>query len=99
MMGKRKLVTGVVLGATAGGLISLLDKETRVYAKEKLASAKSGASYMLKNPSETIHSVRTNFDKLNQAFAKGAENTINALNQAETTLEKVTNKGKSDRIE
>ncbi|API91313.1 MULTISPECIES: hypothetical protein [Virgibacillus] len=98
-MGKRKLVTGVVIGAAAGGLMSLLDKETRAYAKEKVTSARSGASYLVKNPSEAIRKVRTAFDTFNQAFAKGAENTINALDQAETTLDKITNKRQIDRIE
>lgn len=99
MMGKRKFVIGVFLGATVGGLLSLLDKDTRTYTKDKLTAVKAGTSYVIKNPSDAVHSVRTAFNSFNQAFSKGAENAINTLEQVETTLEKMTNKNKLDRIE
>ncbi|MFA1822078.1 YtxH domain-containing protein [Virgibacillus oceani] len=98
-MGKRKLVLSIAAGAVVGGLVALFDKETRTYSKHKLGSVKRSSSYMLKNPSEAVHNVRTAFDTFNKNFASGAENTINALEQVENSLDKLTNKNRTDRIE
>lgn len=98
-MGKRKLVLSVMTGAVVGGLAALFDKETRTYTKNKLRSAKNSSSYFLQNPSEAVHNVRVAFDTFNKNFASGAENTINALEQVENSLDKLTNKNETDRIE
>ncbi|PAV28101.1 hypothetical protein CIL05_18510 [Virgibacillus profundi] len=98
-MGKRRLFLGVAIGAAAGGLVTLFDKDTRDYTKEKLNAAKSGSTYFIQNPSEAIHNMRNAFDKFNQNFSSGAESAINALEQVEDTLEKVTNKSEPERIE
>ncbi|CDQ42054.1 MULTISPECIES: hypothetical protein [Virgibacillus] len=98
-MGKRKLFLGVFIGATVGALVSLFDKETRAYSKEKLTAAKSGTSYLMKHPSDAVHTVRSAFDTFNQAFTRGAESTLNALDQVESTLESFANKNQTDRIE
>ena len=98
-MGKRKLFLGVAIGAAAGGLVTLFDKETREYTKEKFNACKSSSSYFIQNPSKAVHNVRTAFDAFNKNFASGAESTINALEQVENTLEKVTNKNEPERIE
>lgn len=91
-MGRQKLLLGVVIGAVVGGLVTLTDRETRIYAKTKLDDAKSGAAYILQNPSEAIENVRNTVDQLNQNITNGAENTINALEQVEGTLDKFVNK-------
>ncbi|MBR7795231.1 MAG: YtxH domain-containing protein [Bacillota bacterium] len=98
-MGKRKLFLGVMIGATVGGLVTLFDKDTRSYSKEKLSTAKSGTSYLMKHPSEAVHSIRTAFDTFNRNFTTGAEKTIDALEQVEATLDKVANKNEANRIE
>ncbi|OZU87733.1 hypothetical protein CIL03_15315 [Virgibacillus indicus] len=98
-MGKRKLFLGVAIGAAAGGLVTLFDKETRDYTKEKFNTAKASSSYFIQNPSEAVHNVRTAFDTFNQNFASGADSAINALEQVENTLEKVANKSEPKRIE
>lgn len=97
-MGKRKLILGVTAGAVIGGVVALFDRETRDFAKDKLATAKSGSSYVINNPSEAIHNLRNTFDQLNQTLSSGAANAINALEQVETTLDKVTNKNEVKEI-
>lgn len=92
-MGKRRLISGVVLGATVGGALALLDKDTREYAKTKLEASKVGCSYYLKHPAEAIENIRETVDKWNQNVTTGAENAINALEQVEETIDKFTNKG------
>lgn len=98
-MGKRKLILGITIGAVVGGATALFDRDTRNFAKEKLASAKSGSSYYMNHPSEAIHNLRNSVEQINQTISNGTSNAINALEQVETTLDKVTNKTGVKEIE
>ncbi|WP_337019238.1 YtxH domain-containing protein [Oceanobacillus massiliensis] len=98
-MGKRKLLMGITLGAIVGGATALFDREAREYAKDKLTAAKSNSSYFMSHPSEAVHNLRDAFDQFNQTFADGAANAINALEQVETTLDKVANKKEVKEIQ
>ncbi|RKQ31375.1 YtxH domain-containing protein [Oceanobacillus halophilus] len=91
-MGKRRLITGMVLGATVGTVVALFDKDTRDYAKTLTDNAKSNTTYYFKHPAEAVETVRNTVDRLNQTVASGADNAINALEQVETTIDKFTNK-------
>lgn len=91
-LGKKKLYRGVIFGAIVGGIIALFDKDARDYAADKVKEASGKAKYYLSNPSEAIHDVRVSVDKLNQDLVKGVENTVNALEQVEDTLNKLTKK-------
>ncbi|MFD1039958.1 YtxH domain-containing protein [Virgibacillus byunsanensis] len=91
-MGKRNLLLGVFLGAIIGGLTALFNRETRYYTKNKMSLARNRTNYYVKHPSETIHSVRVAFDRFNESFTSGAENAINALEQVENTLDKISKK-------
>lgn len=93
-MGKRKLFTGMIVGAILGGLTAITNKEARDYAKEKLSTARSKTSYFIKNPSDALNNTRTAFERFNESFASGAENTINALDQIEQTVDKLIDKDK-----
>lgn len=98
-MGKRKLFLGALTGAIVGGLITLFDRETRNYTKGKLSIMKSSTSYIIKNPSEAVHQFQTTFDQFNDKFTSGAESTLNALDQVQTTLAKMGNKNAGKEIE
>lgn len=98
-MGKRKLLIGMVAGAVAGGLVTLFDKETRHYTKSKLSNAKSGASFVLKNPAEAVHQLQDKFDTISEKFTSGAESAINALDQVQETLGNMENKKEIKEIE
>ncbi|MCG1028053.1 YtxH domain-containing protein [Virgibacillus halodenitrificans] len=98
-MAKRRLFTGMLVGAVAGGLAALFDRETREYTKGKLKNVKAGSSYLIKNPSDAVHKVRVAFDEFNTKITSSSESAINALEQVESTLEKYTNKEESSRIE
>lgn len=93
-MGKRKLFTGMIVGAILGGLTAITNKEARDYATEKLSAARSKTSYFIKNPSDALNNTRATFEQINESFAKGAENTINALDQIEQTVDKLVDKDK-----
>ncbi|MFC4025719.1 YtxH domain-containing protein [Oceanobacillus longus] len=98
-MGKRKLLLSITIGAAVGGVTALFDRDTRDYAKEKLTSARINSTYFMNHPSEAIHNLKDTFDQFNQTFANGAANAINALEQVEATLDKVTNKSEGKEIE
>jgi len=98
-MGKRKLILGITIGAVVGGATALFDRETRDFAKGKLASVKSGSAYFISHPSEAIHSLRDSVEQINQTITNGTANAINALEQVESTLDKVTNKTAVKEIE
>lgn len=91
-MGKRRLLTGIISGAVIGGVVSLFNEDAREYAKHKLCETRETASKLLDNPSETIRSVKQSIEELNDRITVGAENSVNALEQVENTLEKVTNR-------
>jgi len=91
-MGKRRLLTGVISGAVIGGVISLFNEDARGYAKHKLCATRETASKLLDNPAETVRSVKQSIEELNDRITVGAENSVNALEQVENTLEKVTNR-------
>lgn len=91
-MGQRKLIVGVVAGALLGALAMQFDKDARSYTKDCLTKLKDNSSDLISNPTETVHKLRENFDKINNNISVGAENTINALEQVETTLDRLVNR-------
>lgn len=95
-MGKRKLFIGMAAGAIAGGLAALLDKETRVYTKNKLSQAKEKSGQLVKNPSETVRDMRLAFDQLSQNVTVNIQKAVNTLDQVEQSLDKVSKKKLED---
>lgn len=95
-MGKRKLGTSMIIGAVLGGLVALRHPEVRNYTREKLSTAKSTTVHVAKHPSAAIRQVRLALNKFNYQFANQADNAINALEQIESTLNKVTKESESD---
>ncbi|MCP1156952.1 YtxH domain-containing protein [Bacillus infantis] len=57
-MGKTKLLQGMLLGAIAGGALSLFDKETRRAVLETSRKTAGSAAYYIKNPSKAVESVK-----------------------------------------
>jgi methyl-accepting chemotaxis protein len=57
-MGKTKLLQGMLLGALAGGALSLFDKETRRTVLETSRKTAGSAAYYIKNPSKAAESVK-----------------------------------------
>jgi gas vesicle protein len=49
---------GLFWGALAGGAVSLLDKETRLAAKESCQKVTKGVAYVIKNPEEMTNQVK-----------------------------------------
>src|SRR5699024_11478395 len=54
----RKLITGIIVGASVGGLVTLFNQEARDYAKEGLYDLKDKATNYIENPSTAIIKVK-----------------------------------------
>src|SRR5699024_2898707 len=91
-MGKRKLYTGIAIGAAVGGLIALLDRDARSYAKQKFHDAKDATMYYAKHQSEGVQNIKDKYEQFNKTFTSGADNAMNALEQVEETIEKFSKK-------
>lgn len=91
-MGKRKLLTGVIVGAVVGGLTALVNKEARTYTKNKVKEKTKQTKYYLKNPSIAVRNVRKSVEKFNEKLEEGSTSTLQALEQIEETLDKIVPK-------
>lgn len=56
----------MLLGAIAGGAISLLDKHTRQTMKENVVTASKKVSYIVRNPGEITEKIRTAFEQVSE---------------------------------
>src|SRR5699024_2521246 len=91
-MGKRKLYTGIAIGAAVGGLIALLDRDARSYAKQKFHDAKDATMHYAKHPSEAVQKIKDKYEQFNTTCTSGADNAINTREQIEETTEKFSKK-------
>lgn len=64
MTKKNQFWRGMLLGAIAGGAISLLDKQTREVMKENVQKTTTKVSYILRNPEEITDKVMETAEKL-----------------------------------
>lgn len=73
MTEKNKFWRGMILGAIAGGAISLLDKHTRGLMKENVQKTTSKFSYVLRNPGEMTDKVKETAEKLKTTVKQVSE--------------------------
>lgn len=72
-MGINKFWKGIVIGAIAGGAISMLDKETRQSVLEGVKQGTKEATYLITHPSETAEKVREKTQKLRATVEQVSE--------------------------
>ncbi|WP_077624325.1 hypothetical protein [Sediminibacillus massiliensis] len=89
-MSESKLLKGIIIGATVGGLISLADKSTRVEVSRNLKKAGDRTNYYLKNPSDVIQGVRSCYEQLASNLFTGADSVVEMLSDIQQTIEKVS---------
>lgn len=89
-MGKRTLWTGVILGAAVGGMISLLNEDARNYAKTTATASLENMTFYSKNPEVAIKEIKAKVTDLGDVLSESTNNAINAIEQVENTVVKVT---------
>ncbi len=87
-MGKRKIISHIVIGAALGAVVSLFNKETRTYAKDKITVLKDQINEVKEHPDKAVRSLRTAVEKVNQTLASGAENMLQGLDKIEDKFDK-----------
>jgi gas vesicle protein len=88
-MGQSKLWNGILLGAVIGGVVALVDKDTRALVVEKTRSSGEKCQGYVKHPSEAIHSLRVSYESFSSQLNKGVEDLLELLQKAESMLNKV----------
>jgi gas vesicle protein len=66
MTKKNQFWKGMLLGALAGGAISLFDKQTRQIMKENVQKTSSKVTYILRHPGETAGKIRSTFEQVSE---------------------------------
>jgi gas vesicle protein len=87
-MGKKGLCTGIILGASIGALVSLLNGDTREYVKDTSKKIGDQASFYAQNPSIGVNQVKKGVVTLNQVVNSNTESALNALGQIDSSLTK-----------
>ncbi|MFS0674609.1 YtxH domain-containing protein [Ornithinibacillus sp. 179-J 7C1 HS] len=93
-MGKKRLISSIAIGAAIGGIAALFDWDTRNYTKHKLSNVKDKSVEMIKNPTISVHNARIAMEEFSESLVYQAENAVNALEQVENTLTRVTSRPK-----
>jgi gas vesicle protein len=73
MTKKNQFWRGMLLGAIAGGAISLLDKQTREVMTEKVQKTTTKVSHILRNPGEITDKVMETAEKLKTTVKQVSE--------------------------
>ncbi|MEH7307993.1 YtxH domain-containing protein [Neobacillus drentensis] len=73
MTKKNQFWRGMILGAIAGGAISLLDKHTRERMKENVQNTTTKVSYVFRNPGEITDKVKETAEKLKTTVKQVSE--------------------------
>jgi len=64
---------GMLLGAAAGGALSLLDKGTRQEMMEKVQTVSGKVSYIVRNPKEISKKISSTAGKMKSAYEQVSE--------------------------
>ncbi|SMQ65616.1 hypothetical protein SAMN05444673_1310 [Bacillus sp. OV166] len=89
MAKKNQFWRGVLLGALAGGAISLLDKQTREVMKENVQKTTTKVTYIMKNPGEITDKVKETAEKLKTTVKQVSED-ISYLTDKVEELREIT---------
>ncbi|MEH7353899.1 YtxH domain-containing protein [Neobacillus drentensis] len=73
MTRKNQFWKGMLIGAIAGGAISLLDKQTREAMKENVQKTSSKVAYIVRNPGEISEKVKGTAAKIKTTFEQVSE--------------------------
>jgi gas vesicle protein len=73
MGSSKRFWMGMVLGALAGGAVSLLEKSTRQAVKEDFSKVSSGVSYVVKNPNEFLEDIKDAANKVRSTVEQVTE--------------------------
>jgi gas vesicle protein len=86
-MGKNKFWKGVIMGAVAGGMLSLLDRETRQVVGEKCGRAAKGVAYVVTHPKETVDTMKKKSNEIRVTVNQMSEDISYIVDKIEEVRE------------
>lgn len=89
MTRKNQFWKGILLGAIAGGALSLLDKDTREAMKENLKKTSSNVGYIVRHPDEISERMKETAAKFKSTFETVSED-INFITEKVEELRELT---------
>ncbi|MBS4213608.1 YtxH domain-containing protein [Neobacillus rhizophilus] len=72
-MTKNKFWQGMLIGAIAGGAVSLFDKQTRQIMKEHVGRVSGKVSYVVRHPGEMVGKVKETAEKIMDTVEQAGE--------------------------
>ncbi|WP_058306067.1 hypothetical protein [Gracilibacillus massiliensis] len=91
-MGKETLIKGIAAGALVGGLLTLFDRDTRIFVAENLKNCGDKSAYYAKNPADAIHQLNEGYAKCSQQLSSGLTTALDMLNQLQEITKKIDNR-------
>ncbi|KGP91017.1 hypothetical protein N780_17235 [Pontibacillus chungwhensis BH030062] len=88
-MGENKLIKGMLIGALAGVVYALFDKDTRLEASTCVKRTSGKIREYAAHPSDAIHDFRLKYEHMAQAVTAGSEQAVHILDQLNEFLEKI----------
>ncbi|MBM7587985.1 gas vesicle protein [Bacillus pakistanensis] len=88
-MGKNKFFTGVLIGAAVGGLVSLLDRQTREEVVEMTKSCGTELSRYAKHPQLVVESSKEIYEKI-RTTAGQIEEDVKFINDKIEDIREIT---------
>jgi gas vesicle protein len=88
-MGKNKFFTGVLIGAAVGGLVSLLDRQTRKEVVEMTKSCGTEFSRYAKHPQLVVESSKEIYEKI-RTTAGQIEEDVKFINEKIEDIREIT---------
>ena len=82
-MAKSKLIPAVLLGALAGAVLSMLDKNTREHTIETSKKMKETVTYYAQNRDELVRLVETKVDQAQSVYASTQDNLTSIMEKVE----------------
>ncbi|WP_079708793.1 YtxH domain-containing protein [Paraliobacillus ryukyuensis] len=89
-MGKNLLVKGMILGALAGGALTLFDHDTRKEVKYKVKKINSRTTYYFRHPSDFVAEVRNQYQAASTMMTRQLNTASKFLADMEVLIEQST---------
>lgn len=82
-----KFWTGIIVGAVAGGLVSLMDRETRQAVNEKYGKVTKNISYAITHPKEIASNIKEKTFEIKTAASQMSEDISYIVRKIEEVRE------------
>jgi gas vesicle protein len=82
-MGKQLLLKGLITGVVVGGLLTLLNRDTRQYVNGKCLQSKENIRYYMKHPADFVHQINSTYQKCSSQLTNGLTQAVEILQQLE----------------